>query len=60
MTRILRTAALLIALMACSSLALALGPTFAFGLHANITSSHFPGPSFSGINQQINSAYGVG
>jgi opacity protein-like surface antigen len=60
MKRILLAGALLIALAAVSSRALALGPGFAFGVHANFTSSSFPGPSTSGLNQQINSAYGVG
>jgi len=40
--------------------ALALGPSFGFGVQANFTSSSFPGPSVSGVNQQIASAYGVG
>jgi opacity protein-like surface antigen len=60
MTRIMRTGALLIALSSFSSLALALGPGFAFGVHVNFTNSNFPGPSVSGVNQQIGSAYGVG
>lgn len=52
--------ALLLVLTAISSQALALGPGFAFGVHANFTSSSFPGPSTSGLNQQVSSAYGVG
>ena len=60
MKRKLLAAVLLLALAATSSRALALGPGFAFGVHANFTSSSFPGPSTSGLNQQINSAYGVG
>jgi opacity protein-like surface antigen len=60
MKRILLAGALLVALAAMSSRAVALGPGFAFGVHANFTSSSFPGPSTSGLNQQINSAYGVG
>jgi len=60
MKRTLLAGALLLALAAVSSRALALGPGFAFGVHANFTSSSFPGPSASGLNQQINSAYGVG
>ena len=55
----MRAAALLL-LTSVSSMALALGPGFAFGVHANFTSSNFPGPSVSGVNQQISSAYGVG
>jgi opacity protein-like surface antigen len=57
MTRILLAGALLIS---NSSTALALGPGFAFGVHADFTSSNFPGPSVSGTNQQISSAYGAG
>jgi opacity protein-like surface antigen len=57
MTRIILAGTLLIVL---SSTALALGPGFAFGVHANFTNSNFPGPSMSGTNQQISSAYGVG
>jgi opacity protein-like surface antigen len=57
MTRFILAGALLISI---SSTALALGPGFAFGVHANFTSGNFPGPSVSGVNQQINSAYGVG
>jgi opacity protein-like surface antigen len=60
MTRLTAAGALLIALSAVSSRALALGPGFAFGVHANFTTSKFPGPSVSGVNQQISSAYGVG
>lgn len=54
--------ALIVVLMVLcvSPFALALGPGFAFGVHANFTSSRFPGPSVSGVNQQIGSAYGVG
>ncbi|HTS00377.1 MAG TPA: outer membrane beta-barrel protein [Bacteroidota bacterium] len=44
----------------CAPAALALGPSFGFGVHANFTSSKFPGPSVSGVNQQIGSAYGAG
>ena len=44
----------------CAPGAMALGPSFGFGVHANFTSSSFPGPSVSGVNQQIGSAYGVG
>jgi len=44
----------------CAPAALALGPSFGFGVHANFTSSKFPGPSVSGVNQQISSAYGAG
>ncbi|HTO95076.1 MAG TPA: outer membrane beta-barrel protein [Bacteroidota bacterium] len=40
--------------------AMALGPSFGFGVHADFTSSKFPGPSVSGVNQQIGSAYGAG
>ena len=40
--------------------AMALGPSFGFGVHADFTSSKFPGPSVSGVNQQIGSAYGTG
>jgi opacity protein-like surface antigen len=47
-------------LIVLSSTALALGPGFAFGVHANFTTSNFPGPSVSGTNQQISSAYGAG
>ncbi|HEX7573108.1 MAG TPA: outer membrane beta-barrel protein [Bacteroidota bacterium] len=57
MTRLMLAGALLIVL---SSTALALGPGFAFGVHANFTTSNFPGPSVSGTNQQISSAYGAG
>ncbi len=60
MKRTLLAGALLFALAAVSSRALALGPGFAFGVHADFTSSSFPGPSASGLNQQINSAYGAG
>ena len=57
MTRLMLAGALLLVL---SSTALALGPGFAFGVHANFTTSNFPGPSVSGTNQQISSAYGAG
>jgi len=60
MNRIMLAGALLFALTLVSPHAFALGPGFAFGVHANFTSSSFPGPSVSGVNQQINSAYGVG
>jgi opacity protein-like surface antigen len=60
MTRLILAGTVLIALSSVSSRALALGPNFAFGVHANFTSSSFPGPSVSGVNQQIGSAYGVG
>jgi len=50
----------LIALLSVSSLALAAGPGFAFGVHANVTSSNFPGPTVDSTNQQISSAYGAG
>jgi hypothetical protein len=60
MTRIMRTGALLIVLSSFSSLAMALGPSFAFGVHANFTNSNFPGPSVSGVNQQISNSYGIG
>jgi hypothetical protein len=60
MTRSIFTALVLIALAGFSPRALALGPGFAFGVHANFTSSSFPGPSVSGVNQQISSAYGLG
>ena len=57
MTRLMLAGALLIII---TSTALALGPGFAFGVHANFTTSNFPGPSVSGTNQQISSAYGAG
>jgi opacity protein-like surface antigen len=60
MKRIIPAALCLIALSAASSTSLALGPGFAFGVHANFTSSSFPGPSVTGVNQQIGSAYGPG
>ncbi|HMK39912.1 MAG TPA: outer membrane beta-barrel protein [Bacteroidota bacterium] len=43
---------------ACS--AGALGQGFGFGVHANVTSSNFPGPTVDSTNQQIGSAYGAG
>ena len=57
MIRLMLAGALLIII---TSTALALGPGFAFGVHANFTTSNFPGPSVSGTNQQISSAYGAG
>ncbi len=60
MKRIILSTAVLIALASVSTDALALGPGFEFGVHANFTSSNFPGPSVSGTNQQISSAYGAG
>ena len=57
MPRLMLAGALLIII---TSTALALGPGFAFGVHANFTTSNFPGPSVSGTNQQISSAYGAG
>ncbi|HUI10764.1 MAG TPA: outer membrane beta-barrel protein [Bacteroidota bacterium] len=44
----------------CAPSAMALGPSFGFGVHADFTSSKFPGPSVSGLNQQVASAYGAG
>jgi opacity protein-like surface antigen len=59
MPRLILAGALLIMI---TSTALALGPGFAFGVHANVTSSSFPGPSVSlnGMNSSIGSAYGAG
>ena len=50
----------LLALSSVSFSALALGQGFGFGVHANITSSNFPGPTVDSTNQQISSAYGAG
>ncbi len=60
MTRLMLAGIVLIALSSVSSKALALGPGFGFGVHANFTTSNFPGPSVSGTNQQLSSAYGAG
>lgn len=60
MTRLTLAAIVLIVLSSVCSRALALGPGFAFGVHANFTTSNFPGPSVSGTNQQVSSAYGAG
>lgn len=60
MTRLRFAGIVLIVLSSVSSRAVALGPGFAFGVHANFTTSNFPGPSVSGTNQQISSAYGSG
>jgi len=60
MARSIVAGIVLIALLSVSSIALAMGPGFAFGVHANITSSNFPGPTVDSTNQQISSAYGAG
>lgn len=46
-------------LQLCST-ALALGPEFGFGVHANVTSSNFPGPAVNSVSSQISNAYGTG
>lgn len=43
-----------------TSTALAIGPEVGFGVHANFTSSNFPGPSVGGGTSQLSNAYGVG
>lgn len=60
MNKLTQASCVLLTLSLATPAALALGPGFAFGVHANFTSSRFPGPSVSGVNQQITSAYGMG